>query len=536
MICREDKKSNQSGFTLIEVLISVLILSMVVASASTAFVFATKSNRDNEVKMQAVNLANEQIEYIRSLAFAQVGKKGGDPDGEIPAADDFKTLDGRKYRIHTKINWSTGIDYKIVKVTVTPDGMERLNQTIETCVAKQAAETVNDGANVIVHFTRAWKDNVSDNVPIPDVPVKLTGSKAVRFVPSSSEGTSIFSNLEPGNYALEVTVPDGMMLMPGESENWQTGYLGKLKQSVNDIQMEKPCSVKLTLMGLDDNPISVPEDADIKINFIDINGKSMPAEFKGSKLENGTLPAINHFWPVGKGFAGNYMIESINIKGLNCYGQKKPENPDHKSGDYSDEGKTFTFDGPGTCKNITCYFGKGFVPPKESKTPGWVPNNWGGIASGTHITDDEGTFVTPNLNLSLSINAASGCGYNFTAQKLFFLNEGTVNNAGLIINSNVRMTLHARYVDFRGWVDFNGGNYNQGKIYLTTQSNGNCNIKPIKAENGVEYGVLHVEKYIKAGGVTVLGSGNYYFTNGMRLPDDAGKLIPITLKNAVDLE
>ena len=63
------KKNRESGFTLIEMVIALLILLVVVLGVFAAFTYATKWNRGNSQRSQAVSVFQREIELLRSAKF-----------------------------------------------------------------------------------------------------------------------------------------------------------------------------------------------------------------------------------------------------------------------------------------------------------------------------------------------------------------------------------------------------------------------------------------------------------------------------------
>lgn len=86
-IINKNKKTNKIGsfgFTLIEVVIGVFILSIVCVGVYGGFVSVIKTVRAARVKTDAMLLANEQIEIARNLSYQDVGIVAGIPAGVIP--------------------------------------------------------------------------------------------------------------------------------------------------------------------------------------------------------------------------------------------------------------------------------------------------------------------------------------------------------------------------------------------------------------------------------------------------------------------
>lgn len=63
------RKHDESGFTLIEMVIALLILFVVVMGVFAAFTFATKWNRGNSQRSQAVSVFQREVELLRSAKF-----------------------------------------------------------------------------------------------------------------------------------------------------------------------------------------------------------------------------------------------------------------------------------------------------------------------------------------------------------------------------------------------------------------------------------------------------------------------------------
>lgn len=87
-----------SGFTLIETLISALILSFIAVSIYNGFAKITEAIRIVRIKQNAAALANEQFEIIRNLPYNDVGIINGLPSGVLPRT---KTVirDGLEFEI-----------------------------------------------------------------------------------------------------------------------------------------------------------------------------------------------------------------------------------------------------------------------------------------------------------------------------------------------------------------------------------------------------------------------------------------------------
>jgi prepilin-type N-terminal cleavage/methylation domain-containing protein len=132
------KKSNkrQNGFTLIEVLIGLFVLSLSVITIYSLFQISLKVIWESKAKIIATQLANQKIEMARNLPYNSVGTVDGIPAGSIPQIENV-TRNDIPFVVATTIQYiddpfdgvASGtpedilpIDYKKVRVQVSWSG------------------------------------------------------------------------------------------------------------------------------------------------------------------------------------------------------------------------------------------------------------------------------------------------------------------------------------------------------------------------------------------------------------------------------
>jgi type II secretory pathway pseudopilin PulG len=81
--------SSRKGITYIEAIIGVALFSMVALLLFSTYQRVFVAVRASQVRVVATALADEQIEFIRNLPYAQVGTQGGIPFGAIPPVQNF---------------------------------------------------------------------------------------------------------------------------------------------------------------------------------------------------------------------------------------------------------------------------------------------------------------------------------------------------------------------------------------------------------------------------------------------------------------
>lgn len=84
------------GFTLVELLVTAAVTALVFGGITMSVQFAVKLIANAKAKTGAVSLATERLEYIRSLAYDDIGTVAGIPAGPIPQ-NATATLNGITY-------------------------------------------------------------------------------------------------------------------------------------------------------------------------------------------------------------------------------------------------------------------------------------------------------------------------------------------------------------------------------------------------------------------------------------------------------
>ena len=120
------------GVSLIDTLVGTALMLVIFLGIAGAIQLSLDVVTNNKARAGAIALANERMEYIRSLAYASVGTVGGIPSGTL-AQTETTTMNGITYTRRTFIEYSddskdgtggadtNGItaDYKAAKVSVS---------------------------------------------------------------------------------------------------------------------------------------------------------------------------------------------------------------------------------------------------------------------------------------------------------------------------------------------------------------------------------------------------------------------------------
>src|SRR3990167_5068371 len=93
------------GMTLIDTVVGTAIMLIVFMGVFAAFQLSVDIILNNKARAGATALANERMEYIRSLTYTQIGTVGGIPTGIIPQTETI-TLNGISYTRRTFIQYA----------------------------------------------------------------------------------------------------------------------------------------------------------------------------------------------------------------------------------------------------------------------------------------------------------------------------------------------------------------------------------------------------------------------------------------------
>jgi prepilin-type N-terminal cleavage/methylation domain-containing protein len=172
----------EAGFTLIEVVFAIAIFGIVATALIGVLSSATVSDGLSRQRSIALELAQQQVEYIRQLNYIDAGISGGNPGGVVQQTQ-TKKVTGLWYVLTTRIryvndpvpaSYVASANYKQVRVTVArqSDGKQLAKVTTYLASPTRAySGGLNNGVinvttqdfwtlallgNVQIHLTKTW--------------------------------------------------------------------------------------------------------------------------------------------------------------------------------------------------------------------------------------------------------------------------------------------------------------------------------------------------------------------------------------------
>lgn len=219
MLFNKIKKNLSSGFTLIETIVGVAVFVLIATASYQAYISLFKIINQNQYKIAALNLANEQFEIIRNLPYSDVGIPGSIPSGKIPHTQTLvrsnitftvtttirnidQPFDGQ---IGSTTNDLSPADNKVVEVEVSCSTCGSFTSiTLTTNVAPKNLETAStNGALVIKVFD-------SNGVPVADASVHIVNAQVTPNIViddvTNVDGVLQVVDAPPGVDAYQITV------------------------------------------------------------------------------------------------------------------------------------------------------------------------------------------------------------------------------------------------------------------------------------------------------------------------------------------
>jgi prepilin-type N-terminal cleavage/methylation domain-containing protein len=299
MLFNKIKKLQSRGFTLVETIVGVAVFVIVASASYQAYISLFKIINQNQYKIAALNLANEQFEIIRNLPYSDVGVPGGIPNGKIPHTQTLvrsnisftvtttirnidQPFDGQ---IGSTTNDLSPADNKVVEVEVACSTCGSFTSvTLTTNVAPKNLETAStNGALVIKVFD-------SNGVPVSDASVHVVNAQVTPNIiiddVTNVDGVLQIVDAPPGVDAYQITVTKSgystdKTYTPGASGNptptkpHATVILQQLTQV--SFAIDRLSTLSFSSVRLDCTPVS-------SINFNLKGGKTLgPGVYKYSK-------------------------------------------------------------------------------------------------------------------------------------------------------------------------------------------------------------------------------------------------------------
>jgi len=223
----------EDGFTIIEAMVAVTILAVAISLTIQPVVASLRRIADARTISVAENLAQAEIESLRALAYEDVGLPGRTPAGVLDP-EHVVTVEGREYTVELDVryagsltgltvipqggdgvqgSWDPGVDYKIVKVTVTSPGRETDPVVMETIVSPRSVGAHEGIANARVYLA-AYEPFTPSGYNLPSL--KIQASPAAPISSALYADEQVFPAIPPADYTITLDQADGWVIHPDD--------------------------------------------------------------------------------------------------------------------------------------------------------------------------------------------------------------------------------------------------------------------------------------------------------------------------------
>ena len=339
----KDKARFSNGASLIDVIFGVSIMLIIFIGIFGIFKLSIELVSSSKSKTGALALANEQMEFIRSLSYNAVGVVGGIPAGNIEQEEIIilnKTIYTRRTFIQYIDDLKDGLeeedenlitaDYKLVKVEIkwTIGDTERKFSLISNIVPK-GIETFEGGGTLIINSIDAYgapiagaQVNIKNNTIFPTIDLTaFTNDFGKIMFPGSPAAADYEIIVTRDGYSMAKTYdadvnnpnPDPGHLTVAEKETTRSTFAIDLLSGMDINTYRKTFTYFVKTNGNDSNDGLAPDFAFATI------GKAASVMNPGDKVYVGAGTYNESVVPANSGVSGA-MISYIADTGGNATG------------------------------------------------------------------------------------------------------------------------------------------------------------------------------------------------------------------------
>lgn len=266
------KRFKQVGFSLVEMLLVAALAVLIFGALFSSFQYIVRVMAISSAKTSALSLANDQMEYFRSLPYDDVGTIAGIPAGTIPQMS-TTTLNNIEFTQRVLVEYvddpadglltatttdSNGIpaDYKRIKVEISWQMFEETQSIfLVSNIVPRSIETTDGGGTVRINVI----DENSN--PLAGASVTLINNTTTTTINvaklSDSSGTVLFSGAPAAsNYEVVVTgtgySTDGTYAITGANPSPVTSPFSVLEADISTLTFQIDALSDISLVTYSD--------------------------------------------------------------------------------------------------------------------------------------------------------------------------------------------------------------------------------------------------------------------------------------------
>lgn len=306
--------SDDAGLTLVELMVAIVLFGVAATGVAYGLQAATKSVRDNRMRVQAANLAARELEIVRN-EFAQ-------PDGPqtlgassvtlnphpLPGGTSSQPLniDGAKFTLRRNVQWlpagagtspcdgGSAVTYPslAVHVQVSWQQMGLSKPVVSNTLLTPPKGTLNSPMSFV-----AVKVQGASGSGVSNLPVTLAGPGGTESRNTASDGCAVFPVAVMGTYTASVSAA-GYISFDGHPSASKTTTVtaGKLTQ-VPLISYDRAATLQARMVSLSGHALPSPWPA------ITLFQPGLPSPFTKKFTTSGADTTVGTLWPFTTGYS-----------------------------------------------------------------------------------------------------------------------------------------------------------------------------------------------------------------------------------------
>ncbi|MFA5524056.1 MAG: hypothetical protein WDA24_06840 [Tissierellales bacterium] len=213
------KKRNIVGFTLIEVIFSMLLLGIIAVSVLPMAAYSVKYVKWNNIRLTALNLAYTQVEWLKTLDYEDLGlditgysPKGIVRDNYYMNNTNAVEIEGVNYLVQTGVYWekaesTTGepVPQAMKKIDVVVEAQDTLNgeakeySVLGLLVSREGERIPTKPGHVKIYISLRGVNTGTKNVTVGLGQLSPT----TWYANTDDEGMALIGDLPEGNYLVQ---------------------------------------------------------------------------------------------------------------------------------------------------------------------------------------------------------------------------------------------------------------------------------------------------------------------------------------------
>ncbi len=207
------------GFTLIEIIITLFVLSVIAVGVFSLIMLTIKASHDGQNRLVATKIANEKMETIRNLPYASIGTLGGAPAGEVLQTEAV-IRNATTYTVSTDIRYvddpydgtatsnpadTVNADYKQARIEVTwPTNVSNRSVLLISQITPKGLEGGNSLGTLVFQALH------SSGVGVPSAAVRVVNSAVTPVIDiatsTNNAGLVVLPGLPVSSGSYQLTV------------------------------------------------------------------------------------------------------------------------------------------------------------------------------------------------------------------------------------------------------------------------------------------------------------------------------------------